>query len=137
MEFSIKEHTVYFAGYLDAVGRVYSNDKYLYGLSARRIPNDSSLEKKVNISIIESKSIKNMVVHFEKAISELLKTDPRQRLLFYLIDYFSWFQEFSDSCVCEECVLSGEIVPENYKAFMLHINGSFDIFILLSIQEKE
>jgi len=136
MEISVPEHTIYFNGYLDAVGRVYTTDSTLYVLSALIISEDSSLENQLEAKIVESNEVKDIVRDFESGVSELLKTDPRERLIFYLVEYFSWFEEYTKSCKCVSYKLEGENIPPNHIAYTLNVNNKYNVLIYLCILEK-
>ena len=102
--FSVPSHTTYFADYLDAVGRHYTTDKRLCALTVAVMP-CTILD---GFAIKAAMPVENMVREFEQDISLFLNSDPRNRLLFYLTEYFSWYKDFSDSCICERLKLEGE-----------------------------
>ena len=135
MNISIPEHTIYFDGYLDAVGRQYTTDEYLYCLNAYLI-NNSSLQKDFGLSIVESSTVKDMVVEFEKSISKMLNVDPRERLIFYMIEYFMWYQEYTEKCIVQKLVLKGDDLPDNHLAYKLSINDSYEVLFLCHISQK-
>ena len=48
-----------------------------------------------------------MVREFERDISQFLNTDPKNRLRFYLTEYFCLYKHSSDTCLCEKLRLEG------------------------------
>jgi len=137
MQISVPKHTRFFDGYLDAVGRVYTTDKLLYGLSAQIIPKNSSIEALLNAKIIYSEDIKEMTVAFEKSVSDLLKSDPRERLVFYMVEYFSWFEEYTHSCECTSVKLAGKDIPSDHIGYSLKVNDKYNVLVFLYISEKK
>ena len=101
MRLKVIEHLQYFAGYLDAVTRLYTNEKILFTSVVINIPDNSSLEKIIGAKIIKEESIKNMA-SFEKDVSLIFKDSSKERILFYLTEYFLWFREFTSSCECKK-----------------------------------
>jgi hypothetical protein len=102
--FSVPSHTIYFAGYLDAVGRYYTDEKRLCALTVSLMPS-KILDRH---AIRTTTPVENMVREFERDISQFLNTDPRNRFLFYLTEYFCWYKHFSDACECEKLRLEGD-----------------------------
>ena len=135
MKASTKDHVQFFAGYLDAVTRLYTTEKILYASTVILIPNVSSVEDQLNAKIIKEEKIKRMVL-FEKDISSFLKVDPKNRMIWYLTEYFLWFEHFSSSCECKKYILSGDNIPENHLAYKLLVNEKYHIIIYLSESKK-
>jgi hypothetical protein len=131
-EFSVPSHTIYFAGYLDAVGRHYTDEKRLCALIADVMPS----------MILDGRAIKtttpveNMVKEFERDISQFLNTDPRNRLLFYLTEYFGWYKDFSDTCVCEKLRLEGGGLPHDHTAYRLFVDHKHEVLFLAYWKDK-
>src|ERR1700742_4584069 len=92
-QFSVADHAIFFNGYLDAVGRHYSDDKRLCALSAALAPSDFLQQ----LSISSRAPVSDMTRDFDREVSALLATDSSVRLIFYLVEYFEWFREFSSS----------------------------------------
>jgi len=136
MEISIPDHTMYFSGYLDAVGRVYTTEKELVSLTAAIVSDKASAEKLYGIEIVGEKETSDMAASFEQSVSEFLGTDPTERLVFYLVEYFMWFQEYSNSCVCKECTLKWKESPNRYIAYNLRVNEAYDILVILGAFKK-
>jgi len=135
MEIPTKDHMHYFAGYLDAVTRLYTTEKILYASAVILIPNNSSIEDQLDAKIIKEDKFQKMVI-FEKDISSFLSVDPKERMIFYLTEYFLWFKEFSNSCVCKKYVLSGNNIPDNHLVYKLFVNEKHHIIIYLSKSKK-
>jgi hypothetical protein len=93
-EFSVPSHTTFFAGYLDAVGRHYSDERRLCAISAAVMP----AEFREHLAIVNATPVDNMVRDFDRDIAKFLSTDSRNRLVFYLIEYCDWYKQFSDTC---------------------------------------
>jgi hypothetical protein len=132
-EFSVPSHTVYFAGYLDAVGRHYTDEARLCALTATVMPS----------AILDGHTIKtttlvdNMVREFERDISQFLNTDPRNRLLFYLTECFGWYKHFSDTCECERLRLEGGGLSHDHLAYRLFVNHKHEVLFLAYWKHKE
>jgi hypothetical protein len=132
-EFSVPSHTVYFAGYLDAVGRHYTDETRLCALTATVMPS----------VILDGHTIKtttlvdNMVREFERDISQFLNTDSRNRLLFYLTEYFRWYKDFSDTCECERLRLEGGGLSHDHVAYRLFVNHKHEVLFLAYWKHKE
>jgi hypothetical protein len=84
--FSVPSHTLFFNGYLDAVGRHFSDDERLCALTVAVTPS-TILER---LSIVGTTPVQDMVRAFDGDIAKFLHTDSRNRLVFYLIEYFVW-----------------------------------------------
>lgn len=67
-----------------------------------------------HLAIVGTTPVENMVTEFAIDIARFLGTDPRNRLVFYLIECFDWFKQFSDNCVCERVRLSGDGFPDDH-----------------------
>jgi hypothetical protein len=136
MKTSIKDHLIFFDGYFDAVGRLFSTSEILISPTVREIHQDESIESLLSAKIVETIEVEKMAVDFEKEIADFLNRDPRERVLYYLIEYFDWFNEFSESCVCNKYKLSGSDVPEKHIAYILSCNKKIDILIYLYEKPK-
>ena len=136
MDISIPEHTIFFSGYMDAVSRLYSDHKVLCGMSAEILLEGSSISDRFKCTVIETKEIKNMTTEFQHSVAELLQADTEQRVLFYLIDYFSWYKDLTISCHCTSYKLIGASIPEKYFAYMLNVNNEYNVLIYISLTNK-
>lgn len=136
MEITIPDHTMYFSGYLDAVGRVYTTEEELVSLTSAIVHDKASVDNEYGVEIAEEKVVSEMVASFEKSVSEFLSTDPTERLVFYLVEYFMWFQEYSESCVCKECTLKWKASPDRYLAYKLRVNDDYNVLVILSASKK-
>ena len=131
-EFSVPSHTTYFAGYLDAVGRHYTDEKRLCALTATVMPS-TILD---GCAIKTATPVENVVREFERDISQFLNTDPRNRLLFYLTEYFSWYKDFSDTCVCEKLRLEGRDLSHDHIAYRLFVEHKHAVLFLAYWKDK-
>lgn len=136
MDIDVNNHTHFLNGYMDAIGQIYSNDETLCGMSASIIPKESSLENELDCKVIESKAIPDMVANFEEEISTLLNSDPRKRELFYLTEYFAWYEEYTNSCTCTSYTIKGENVPSQYVAYILNVNNTYQVLIYMFMANK-
>jgi hypothetical protein len=125
-EFSVPSHTTFFNGYLDAVGRHYSDESRLCAISAAIMPAESLQ----HLATVGTTPVENMVTEFASDSARFLGTDPRNRLVFYLIEYFDWFKQFSDNCVCERVRLSGDGFPDDHIAYRLFIDETHEVLFL-------
>jgi hypothetical protein len=130
--FSVPSHTLRFGGYLDAVGRHYTDEKRLCALNAALMPS-RILD---NHAIKTTTPVENMVKEFERDISQFLSTDPRNRLLFYLTEYFCWYKEFSDACVCEKLGLEGGGISRDHTAYRLFVDHKHVVLFLAYWKDK-
>jgi len=136
MEFALIEHVKFFDGYFDAVGRVFTTDEILIAPWVRIIKAGESIESLLSAEVVSSATVERMAVSFEKDICAFLGRDPRERLLFYLIDYFDWFDVFSETCLCTKFQLSGDGVPEKHMAYVIKCNNEIDVLVYLSAAAK-
>lgn len=125
-EFSVPSHTVFFAGYLDAVGRHFTDDTRLCAMTATVMPTNF-LE---GLAIVSALPVENMVKEFERDIAKFLHTDPKIGLLFYLTEYFDWYKQFSGSCNCEKVRLKGRDLPHGHIAYRLFIDHHHQVLFL-------
>ncbi len=136
MKFSIIDHVKFYDGYFDAVGRIFTTNEILIAPVVRVIGNDESIESLLSAKVVSLVTVEKMAVSFEKDISVFLGKDPRERLLFYLVDYFDWFDGFSETCICTKFELSGNDVPEKYLAYIISCNNEIDILVYLYEKAK-
>lgn len=132
-EFSVPSHTIFFDGYLDAVGRHYTDDRRLCALTAAVTPS-RILER---LSIVSTTPVEDMVEAFDCDIAKFLHTDSRNRLVFYLIEYFAWYKQFSDICECEKVRFTGEDFPHEHIAYRLFIDHTHEVFFLAYRKDKD
>jgi hypothetical protein len=125
-EFSVPTHTTFFSGYLDAVGRQYTNER-LCALTVRMAPTGSPIE---GLSVSNAAPVENMVKEFQADISRFLNADPKQRIVFYLVDYFCWYKEFSSSCDCYRVMVRGEGITDEQIGFRLNVDNEHDVVFL-------
>ena len=137
MDLSIPEHTTFFSGYLDAVSRAYTNDQEKFFLGASIIPNGSSVENALAARIEDETDVSDMVVAFEEAVARFLGADPRERLLFYLVEYFSWFREAAASCACKQVSLQWDEPPIRYLAYSLKLDETYDVLVFFCVSDKD
>ena len=131
-EFSVPSHTTYFAGYLDAVGRKYSIQGRLCSLTAHVMPTLLLDEFRIE----SATHVDRMTVQFEQDISRFLNADPKDPLVFYLVEYFGWYDDFSDTCTCEKLVLAGGGLSDDYVAYRLVVNGEHEVVFLASWDQR-
>jgi hypothetical protein len=132
-KFSVSYHTTFFAGYLDAVGRHYSDDEWLCAISVFALPAESP----ERLEIVSAKPVKNMVREFERDIAKFLDSDPKNRLVFYLTEYFDWYKGFSGTCVCEKVQVKGRDIPPDSLAYRLLVDQQHEVLFLAYWKEKE
>ena len=130
--FSVPSHTMYFAGYLDVVGRQYTDEKRLCARTVSVMPS-RILDR---LAIRTTTPVENMVRDFEYDISRLLNIDPKNRLLFYPTEYFCWYKEFSDTCVCEKLRLEGCDLSHDHTAYRLFVDHKHEVIFLAYWKDK-
>ena len=131
MNIDVLNHTNFLCGYMDAVARGYSDSEYIIGLSCTTIPKNSSVENELSCEIISSKEVKNLSSSFCNEIEKLLNSDSREKVLFYLIEYLTWYKEYTVSCICNKLELSGKNIPSQHLAYLFHVNGEFNVLVYL------
>jgi hypothetical protein len=127
-EFSVSSHTTYFAGYLDAVGRQFSTASQRCNLAVQVMPS-TMLDR---FSVKSAHPVERMIGDFQHDICKFLGADPKAPLLFYLIEYFSWYNHFSDVCSCEKLSLEGEGLSPDHFAYRLKVNNQSEVVFLAS-----
>jgi hypothetical protein len=131
-QFAVPSHTTYFAGYLDAVGRHYTTESRLCALTVAVMP-CTLLD---GLAIEVAMPVENMVREFAHDVSLFLNTDPRNRLVFYLTEYFSWYKHFSDSCICERLKLEGARRSQDSISYRLFVEHRHEVVFLGSWKDK-
>ena len=131
MDINVKEHTIFLNGYMDAVGRFYTNDKELVGITVQELENKTTLEEQLDCTIKSTNEVEDITIDFEKTISGFLNVDPRERMIFYLTEYVMWYKEFTKSLKCYKHELIGENIPTIHAAYTLEVNNKHKIFIYL------
>jgi hypothetical protein len=129
MDINVKDHTQFVDGYMDAVGRYYTDDNVLVGINAQFLEENQTIESRLKCTIEATNKVENFTSDFEREISNLLGVSPRERMLFYLIEYVMWFEEYTNSCKVLKHQLNGQNVKAVSTTYTLHINGNNDIFI--------
>jgi hypothetical protein len=131
---SVPAQTTFFAGYLDAVGRHYTDDQRLCALTAILATSGGSRASGTKVTVVGP--VENMVKEFEREISRFLSTDPRKRLVFYLTEYFCWYRDFTSSCVCQRVTLEGEGITDEQLGFRLYIDNEHEVLFLAYWKDK-
>lgn len=131
----IEKHINFVNGYMDAVGRIFTTEKFLFSLWAEQ--RSERLEKSPGLNITGQETMPDFVRELEQQVSEFFDSDPRERLLFYLLEYLVWFREFTDYFECYK--IQVEFDPENrkYLAYRFVVNGSQEIYIFMTRMSKE
>jgi hypothetical protein len=132
VDFSVPSHTTYFAGYLDAVGRQFSAASRRCDLAVQMMPS-TMLD---GISVKAAVPVEKMVVDFERDISRFLGANPRNPLVFYLIEYFGWYEDFSDACSCEKLTLEGGELSPDHFAYRLRVSHEHEVIFLASWRSR-
>jgi len=131
MDINVKEHTYFINGYMDAVGRHYTDDNVLVGINAQLLESNQTIEDRLECSIKETSDVKNFAADFENSISSLLGINTQERMLFYLIEYAMWFEEYTQSCIVKKHKIIGVNVKAISNIYSLHINEKYNIFIYM------
>ena len=131
-----KDLAIYFAGYLDAVGKQFSTNETLIASSSRIIDEQTTVEEVLSSTEYSFLELENNDSKFESEISSFLDTDPREKLLFYLVEYFDWFEHFSESYTCKKLALSGAGAPDKYLGYLLTCNKNINILIYIYEKPK-
>ena len=125
-QFYVPTHTTYFSGYLDAVGRHFTDEKRLCALSIALMPSTAF----DGLAVLSATPVEKMIREFERDIADFLNIDPRSRLVFYLIEYFAWYEEFSATCVCEKLQFGGEDNFSRHFAYRLFVDHRYEVIFL-------
>jgi hypothetical protein len=89
------------------------------------------------LAIKTTTPVQNMVKEFERDISQFLNTDPKNRLLVYLTEYFCWYKDFSDACVCEKLRFEGGGISHDHTAYRLLVDHTHEVLFLAYWKDKE
>lgn len=92
-EFSPERHATFLDGYMDAVGRAFTNDAFLYALTACWVHVDD-LEHVLGAVIVDRTPVTCWAREFHDVCTSFLQTDGCDRLTYYLIEYIEWFDAF-------------------------------------------
>ncbi len=92
-EFSPERHATFLDGYMDAVGRAFTDDLVLYALTARWVKVDE-MESVLGAAIIDRTPVVSWAREFNAVCTSFLQTDGRDRLTYYLVEYIEWFEAF-------------------------------------------
>ncbi len=130
----IRDLAVFFDGYLDAVSRQFSTDKSLIASSSRILDSEVCIADIVSTNEYKLIRSENEDADFEREISKFLGADSKERLVFYLVEYFEWFKHYSETFSCEKLFLSGVDSPKNYLGYLLTCNEQ--IKVLVYVYEK-
>jgi hypothetical protein len=65
-----------------------------------------------------------------------VNTDPKNRLLFYLTEYFGWYRDFSDACECEKLRLEGGGLSHDHVAYRLLVDHKHEVLFLAYWKDK-
>ena len=132
----IRDLAIRFDGYLDAVGRQFSTDENLVALSSRVLDNQVGIDDVVSSKEYEFIRANSNDVSFEKEINNFLGVNPKERLVFYLVEYFEWFKQFSETYSCEKLYLSSADAPNKYLGYLLTCNKKIKIFVYIYEKTK-
>ena len=136
MNIDPSKHTQFLSGYMDAVGRVLTNNSDLCCLTARVVESIKTLEKELDCEIVETDDVENITLDFERGIKIIFGVEPRERLFFYLTDYVMWFAEYTSSCKAVRIEVTGKKIASDHLAWLLTLNENIGVFICISKQAK-
>ena len=122
---------------MDAVGRHYTDERTLVGLNAQILKANETIEERLQCSIKTTIEIENFSSDFENSLSVLLGADSRERMLFYLIEYAMWYEEYTKSCKVLKHTLGGKNTKAIKVFYSLHINEKYKLFIYIFKSNKE
>lgn len=130
-KFSIAEHAMFLAGYMDAVGRVLSTDEEIISFSSSLLAAADVAEEIQGFKVAEVLD-RNWSREFGSLLKDRFGLDPRSRLGFYLLDYIGWFQCFSGNVECVSVVrsCSPDVVFE--AAYALRWNDGAQVLLLFA-----
>jgi hypothetical protein len=136
--FSVSDHAMYLAGYLDAVGRLLTTDVELCALTARYIRSVGEAEAILGMPIRNREPIESWPKEFGALVDGYLGMNQRTRIGFYLVDYVCWFEEFTNdaSCFKVDCKLLGAPTISQV-VYLLELANSEWVLIIVERSRKE
>lgn len=137
MNLPLPEYVSFLAGYIDAVARAYTDDEFVCASSASLMKDNDTLESLLSVHVEEELEIENMARELEGAVASVLGVEPKDRLLFYLIEYMLWFKEFYASCECRKYKISSALTPDNYFCYVFNVNNKHRVLVAMSYSKKE
>ena len=136
-EFSVPEHVIYLAGYMDAVGRMLTTDSELWALTARDARATLDGDLVLGAAVRTQLFIENWSKEFGWLVDDFLGMDQRSRLGFYLIYYICWFKEFTGNAECFkldcEFLAAGTL---GQAAYLLQLEGGQRVLLLAQRLDK-
>ena len=91
---SVTQHAHRLDGYMDAVGRVTSTDSLLYGLALRELASRDDASDILGVDIESLDTVQSIPREFQPIVEDFLGLNGRDRLSYYLIDYYEWFERY-------------------------------------------
>lgn len=81
-------------GYLDEVGRAVSTDTCLYNLALRELEDIERAADVLGVEITALTDVERISREFQSIVEGFLGLNGRDRLSYYLIEYYGWFEAF-------------------------------------------
>lgn len=123
------EHANYFAGYLDAAGRVQSTAEELHAITARVIFESESAEEKLGIRLLKEDVITDPRREFGEAFAPIIGRNLRSPLHFYLVEYFNWLIESPQFVACMNCEVLWPREMSHECVWRLEFCGGFNVWV--------
>lgn len=135
-DFSPERHATFLGGYMDAVGRAFTDDLVLYALTASWVAVDD-VERVLGAAILDRTPVVSWAREFHVDCSSFLQTDGRDRLTYYLIEYIAWFEAFHAGAKASRlhCSPLPESEIEGHR-YLIEIDAAHAVLLILSKQAK-
>ena len=116
---------------MDATARVFTTETVLVSMWAEIIPNRQSLRSEMQAKIIGENLVQDPVLHFENAVEDFLHVKATTRLLFYLVEYWMWFKEYTKSFKCFELSVEFSQPVIKQRVYILEVDEEYTILVVL------
>ena len=98
--FDPEAHTTFLNGYLNATSRALNTQTEFYGLTACFTSTNVEFAEVIQTPSISRTPIRNWSQEFGDCVEQLLESDQRSGMMFYLIEYIAWYDLFMDNSAC-------------------------------------
>ena len=133
-----ESHCEFLSGYMDAVGRAFTTGNTLVVLTVRWLDAHNTPEEILGSRIDGLHRVENWSREFHVTCSGFLGTDGRDRLTFYLIEYITWFKEFSPNVEAFRLACSGWTSTQvEGHVYLLKLDSKPSVLLILSKAEVD
>ncbi len=137
-QFSVSKHAIFIAGYMDAVARSLTTDSVLCGLTARDAKEVLDGDLAFGAAVRAKVEVQSWSKEFAALVDNFFPgLNQRSRLGFYLLEYISWFSEFTDNARCLK--LDCDLIEPRTMAqavYLLELDGDHHVVLLAQLLNK-